>query len=151
MATTDSDTLPDAMREKASAVAGDARDMAHEKADETVGAARDRAQDELRSARSATDAAAEELPEGSLQAEALSQASGLLDTAVASLNDVDFDTLAQDVSHFARRNPLLFLGGAALAGFAAARFLKAGDGSTARRAPTQDPWSGHVVQRGDRS
>ena len=69
--------------------------------------------------------ASQNLRDGSPQARAFAQiADGLADAADAVRNR-DVNELAGDLTGFARRNPLAFLGGAALLGFAATRFAKA--------------------------
>ncbi len=69
--------------------------------------------------------AAGEMRSGSPQERTFGQiAEGLADMS-ETIQDRDVGQLAGDVSDFARRNPIAFLGGAALAGFAATRFVKA--------------------------
>ncbi len=96
-------------------------------------------------ARAATDA----YPEGSLQHRAGEQVAQSLDAAAKALREADMAAMAQNAAAFARRNPLLVLGGAAVAGFAAARFLKASDpapiASNIDHGP--DPWTGHLASR----
>lgn len=73
----------------------------------------------------------------------------LLDQITARLNDRPVEDMVADAAGFARRNPLLVLGGAALAGFAAARVVKsAGVSSRAQNDPA-DPWSGHLSRSED--
>ncbi len=50
-----------------------------------------------------------------------------LSDAANSMREADLDALQDDLTAFARRQPLLFFGGAALLGFAAARMLKASE------------------------
>ncbi|MEM9755508.1 MAG: hypothetical protein AAF914_05925 [Pseudomonadota bacterium] len=50
-----------------------------------------------------------------------------LSQAAQSIRETDLSHLADDVATFARRQPLLFFGGAALLGFAAGRMLKASE------------------------
>ncbi|MEY8838081.1 hypothetical protein AB9K41_03460, partial [Cribrihabitans sp. XS_ASV171] len=47
--------------------------------------------------------------------------------AASAVRDADFNSIQEDLTVFARRNPLLFFGGAALLGFVAARALKASE------------------------
>jgi hypothetical protein len=49
-----------------------------------------------------------------------------------SLRDRDLDGLLRDAESFARRQPALFIGAAALVGFLAVRFLKASDSVESR-------------------
>lgn len=50
-----------------------------------------------------------------------------LSEAARSIRDTDLNHLTDDLASFARRQPLLFFGGAALLGFAAGRMLKASE------------------------
>ena len=50
-----------------------------------------------------------------------------------SLRDRDLDGLLRDAESFARRQPAVFIGAAALVGFLAVRFLKASDSVESRR------------------
>ncbi|ETX28952.1 hypothetical protein [Roseivivax isoporae] len=70
-------------------------------------------------------AAAGELTPGSIQERGFDQMAGGLDSAADTVRDRDLGQLADDISGMARRNPIGFLGGAALLGFAATRFAKA--------------------------
>lgn len=79
-----------------------------------------------------------------LQDAALAQLGAQINVIAARLQDTSVDEMVDDVALFARRNPLLFLGGAALAGFAAARFLKSEAGSQTSEDDEFDPWSGHL-------
>ncbi|GGB30528.1 hypothetical protein [Allosediminivita pacifica] len=74
---------------------------------------------------SALRTAAQEMRSGSPQERTFGQVAESLAGASDALRDRDLGELAGDVSAFARRNPLGFLGGAALAGFAATRFAQA--------------------------
>lgn len=86
---------------------------------------------EMSGVASALRTAAEEMRSGSPQERTFGQiAEGLADASEAIRNK-DLSEMVQDVSAFARKNPLVFLGGAALIGFAATRFAKASG--------TQDP------------
>ncbi|WP_375261131.1 hypothetical protein [Palleronia sp.] len=69
--------------------------------------------------------AAQEMRSGSPQERTFGQIAESLADASDTIRDRDVGELASDVSRFARRNPLAFLGGAALAGFAVTRFAKA--------------------------
>ena len=70
----------------------------------------------------------------------------LVDQIAAHLRDRPVDELVADAAGFARRNPLLVLGGAALVGFAAARIVKSSGGSFTAQTGPVDPWSGHLSQ-----
>ena len=78
--------------------------------------------------------ASQDLRNGSAQERTLGQiANGLADASDA-LRDKDLGEIVQTISRIARQNPMLFLGGAAMFGFAASRFAKA---STSRVAGDQ--------------
>ncbi|QBF33308.1 hypothetical protein [Thalassococcus sp. S3] len=107
-------------------VAQDAASAASRQAE----AAKSVAAEELSGVASALRTAAEEMRSGSPQERTFGQiAEGLADASEAMRNK-DLGEMVHDVSAFARRNPLLFLGGAALIGFAATRFAKASDTGT---------------------
>ncbi|MEJ6395976.1 hypothetical protein V8J82_22165 [Gymnodinialimonas sp. 2305UL16-5] len=81
--------------------------------------------DEMSGVASALRHAADDLRNGSPQERTFGQiADGLADASEA-LRHKDLGAMVQDVSTFARRNPIAFLGAAALIGFAATRFVKA--------------------------
>ena len=92
----------------------------------------------------AAHAAAEELDGAGPVQDFLHQAGDAVDGAARRLQERSIPDLVDDVAGFARRNPLLFLGGAALAGFAAARFLSARSPEVEEYASDEDVWSGHL-------
>ncbi|OSP52956.1 hypothetical protein [Pseudoruegeria sp. SK021] len=97
--------------------------------------AQESAADEVSSVASALRTAAEELRHGSPQERTFSQlANGLADASEA-VRDKDLGEIVGDLNAFARRNPLIFLGGAALLGFAATRFAKASETPAQTRPP----------------
>lgn len=101
----------------------DASNAAREQSDK----AKSLVADEISSVSSALRTAAKEMRSGSPQERTFGQiAEGLADASDA-LRDKDLGTMVGDVSRFARSNPMVFLGGAALIGFAATRFAKASD------------------------
>ena len=141
--TTTADKSQD-MKDKAKAAASSAadqvrtgaQDLAHTASEEAANYA-DRAKgaaaDEVKGVSHALRAAADDLRSGSPQERTFSQfADGLADASDA-IRDKDLGEIVGTVTDFARRNPLTFLGGAALLGFAATRFVKssstAGSGS----------------------
>ncbi|MFN4156215.1 MAG: hypothetical protein ACK4HF_16330 [Paracoccaceae bacterium] len=100
--------------------------------------AKDGVADEVNDVASALRRASEELRGGSAQERTLGTlASGLAD-ASDQIRDKDLGQIVQMVSKVARENPMMFLGGAALLGFAASRYAKAsstsGAASTAPKA-----------------
>ncbi len=132
--------------------AGDLTDQARETADNAVqsattaattqaNAAKSSVADEVSSVASALRTAAEEMRSGSPQERTFGQiAEGLADASDA-LREKDLNTMVQDVTRFARKNPLVFLGGAALIGFAATRFAKASGDSNATTAEQQTSYT----------
>lgn len=98
-----------------------ARDRAYEEA-ETF---RNRAEDEVRTSAEAFREAASEAEGHPVQEQAMNQIAETMSHAADALRDVDIQSIPDDLSEFARRHPAIFLGGAALVGFALARFLKA--------------------------
>lgn len=92
-------------------------------------AAKSTAASEVDGIASAFRKAADELRDDSPQARTFRQ----LSTGLADFSDTirgkDFSELTRDVSTFARRNPVVFLGGAVLLGLAASRFAKASEHS----------------------
>jgi ElaB/YqjD/DUF883 family membrane-anchored ribosome-binding protein len=82
----------------------------------------------------------------------LNQAGEAVEDATNRLRERSIPDMVDDVSAFARRNPLLFLGGAALAGFAAARFLSASapkEDDPELIEADDDVWSGHLPESPD--
>ncbi|MFU1478240.1 hypothetical protein ACM25N_11255 [Roseovarius sp. C7] len=114
-------SVKDDMSKAAQSAAQSVQDEAAHYADRSKeGAAR-----EVRGVASALRTAADELRDGSPQERTFSQlADGLADVS-DTIRDKDLGEMVGGVNSFARRNPLLFLGGAALAGFAATRFARA--------------------------
>lgn len=143
----DTDNTLESAKQRASDMAADARDTAAASAREEAEKARGQAVDEIDDAASAAHAAEREFDDDSLQAAALRQIGAQISNVADQLRDKPVDAMVDDVAVFARRNPLLFLGGAAIVGFAAARFLKSGNGSEGRSAPvSEDPWAGHLPE-----
>ncbi|OBY27279.1 hypothetical protein [Leisingera sp. JC1] len=94
---------------------------------EATDAAQSQAAQEVEDTADAADAAASAFSPGSMQAKAASMVAGHLEDAAHRVRTLDIEQTVEDVSAFARRNPLLFLSAAAFAGFAATRFLKTHD------------------------
>lgn len=80
---------------------------------------------EVKDVANALRRASQDLRDGSAQERTLGQiANGLADASDA-LRDKDLGEIIAAVSAVARKNPMLFLGGAVVLGFAASRFAKA--------------------------
>ncbi|WP_309663735.1 hypothetical protein [Tabrizicola sp.] len=116
-----------------------ASDAAAQAAD-TAAALRDSAVERLDDARDALSEsgdrlaetlrrAAEEPVTGSMQARVLSAVAGGVSSAAHTLHDRSVSEMAADLRALARRHPGAFAAGAAVAGFALARFLRASAGS----------------------
>lgn len=135
MARTSQKSMTERMKDSATEAASDASNAAAEKARKEATAARDVAADETSKTADAAQAAADEFDAGSLQAKALEEVARQVDTLAQQIRNTDIDRVARRIGSAAQRNPLMFVAGAALAGFAATRFLKARDPerSTMRR------------------
>ncbi|MFQ6551811.1 hypothetical protein AAD018_005620 [Aestuariibius insulae] len=116
---------PDAAARK---IKDDAADVAKHTAQDAKGRVYDAKADvasEIGSAGLAAQDAASRMSPGSPQQRTLDEiARGLTDASTA-LHTKTIGELATDLSQFARRNPALFLSGAAVLGFAATRFARA--------------------------
>ena len=99
------------------------------------------AADQVQRAANAADAAASQLDPSSPQAQAVQQVADRIEDMAMKLRTADVRQVASQATDMARRNPLLFIGGAAIAGFAAARFLKARDPQMAAWDINDDPWT----------
>lgn len=136
--------LADQTKAAAADVAQDMKSAAAAQAD----AAKATVADEVSGVASALRTAASELRSGSPQERTFGQIAEALADASDGMREKDLGAMVEDVSNFARKNPLVFLGGAALLGFAATRFAKASDkprgnstmaGTTADTGPTTAP------------
>lgn len=90
---------------------------------------KDGAASEIDNISSALRSAAEKSREGSPQERTFGQAAEALADFSDTVRNKDLGQLLSEVNTFARRNPIAFLGGAALLGFAATRFAKASSSS----------------------
>ncbi len=116
----------------ASSVAADLRQAVSSKYDETVSEVKSQANDrkdgvadEAKNVATALRKAADDMRSGSAQERTLGQvASGIADASDA-LRDKDMGEILQSVTRVARNNPVLFMSGAMLLGFAASRYAKA--------------------------
>lgn len=115
--------LGETAKSEASAMAEKGKSAAYAKADEAKG----RGADEVERTAEQLRAAGREFGEGSYAYEAADYLATSLHDAADVLRSRDLNTMVDDVTQFARRNPGVFLGGAAMVGFFAARMLKASD------------------------
>lgn len=102
---------------------------------------KDGAASEMENISSALRSAADKSRAGSPQERTFGQAAEALADFSDMVRNKDLGEMLSDVNGFARRNPLAFLGGAALLGFAATRFAKASStpDSDASRSTMNDP------------
>ncbi|MFO6465750.1 hypothetical protein ACK8OR_15250 [Jannaschia sp. KMU-145] len=115
------------LTERAKAEASAAADRAKGMADAKVDEAKSYASGEIdRTAQQIRDAG-RQFGESSYQAQAADYLASNLSYAADAIRDKDLSSVADDLTQFARRNPAVFLGGAALLGFAAARLMKASE------------------------
>jgi len=138
-----SSNLADKARQHAAELGEQAQETVTQEAIAQAHSAQSAAAGKISEAANATEAAADQFDPGSPQAEAMRQVADQIEDVAAKLRDADVRQIANEATEYARRNPLLFLGGAALAGFAAARFLKARDPAPTHRAAgmSSDPWT----------
>ena len=116
-------SLREELRNDASTVTGSAKQRLHSELDSRKGIASTQA----KSISSALDAAAGELSDRpDWLRDAVRHGAQTLQSFADTIERKDSRQLASDVQQLARRNPATFLAGCALAGFAAARVLKAG-------------------------
>ena len=115
-----------------SSVAADLKQAASEKYDEAVTEVRAKADGaksnvagEVKDFSDVLRRASDELRDGSAQERTLGQISSSLADVSDQIRDKDLGEMVQMASKVARDNPILFLSGAALLGFAASRFAKA--------------------------
>ncbi|MFN7225198.1 MAG: hypothetical protein ACK4MS_14375 [Paracoccaceae bacterium] len=113
-------------------VASDIKEAAVSKFDDAMtevrsraGNAKDGVADEVKDVAAALRRASEDLRGGSAQERTLGTIASSLADVSDQIRDKDLGQIAQMVSKVARENPILFLGGAALLGFAASRYAKA--------------------------
>lgn len=127
---------PDELKKKAKSVSNDLESSARDTAQDAADAVRDEAgrraesaksgvADEVSDVASALRKAADDMRNGSPQERTFGQIAGGLADVSDNIRDKDLGEMAGELSSFAKRNPMLFLGGVALAGFAATRFATA--------------------------
>jgi len=109
--------------------------------------------DEVNDVARALRRASEDLRGGSAQERTLGQISSGLADASDMIRDKDLGEIVQMASKVARGNPVLFLGGAALLGFAISRFAKASadhaNGSAATKVADQKAQIDAFVDEGN--
>ena len=117
------------LRDAAQSTLEEARSTASEKAEETE----DLAAGELARTAQGLHAAADNMEGSPFQQDLLREAADGLKQIARAVEGKNIGTLAGDLADFGRRNPVAYLGGAALVGFALARFARASTpaGSTA--------------------
>ncbi len=113
------------LRDEVMDTARNVRDTAVEEGTARAEGAKKSLADEVSSVGKALRKASDELRDGSPQERAFSQVAETVAEFADSVRNKDLGEMFNDVNHFARRNPAVFLGGAALLGFAAARMAKA--------------------------
>ncbi|MDG4647806.1 hypothetical protein P6F26_05075 [Roseibacterium sp. SDUM158017] len=104
-------------------------DTAKERVAEEAQNARDAASETAREKADRLREAGEAFEEDSFARHAADQFAEQLGAAARTVRDADLAHVADDVTDFARRQPLVFFGGAAVLGFLAARMLKASERS----------------------
>lgn len=121
-----SDTVSGAAEDLKNKASGAAESAKAEAAGRAEGAKSSIA-DEISGVASAFKTASGEFEGGSTQSRAFNQFADGLNSASEALRQKDLGEVVTDLNTFARNNPLAFLGGAALLGFAATRFAKASE------------------------
>lgn len=135
------DSLTQDVKTKAHELGNDAKDAVYSEAERAASDLRDQTADKVTNAANAAEAAAAEFGDDSLQARAAQQVADQVEGLATRLRSADLNTMTRDVSRFARNNPALFIGGAALLGLAATRFLKArGPDHAGYSSGPSDPW-----------
>jgi hypothetical protein len=100
-------------------------DEAKSAAAEKVGEATEQAAGELARTARGLEAAAEEMQGSPLQQDLLREAADGLKQIAHAVEGKSLGAMAAELSEFGRQNPVAYLGGAALVGFALARFARA--------------------------
>jgi hypothetical protein len=109
------------LREAAVSGLDDAKSAATEKAGEVKA----QAADEIARTARGLEAAAEEMEGSPLQQDLLREAADGLKQIAHAVEGKSLGRMAAELSEFGRQNPVAYLGGAALVGFALARFARA--------------------------
>ncbi len=147
-------SIRDDAEEKVRNIGKTVADEAHARAD----SAKQDVADEISSVSSALRRAQDELRDGSPQERTFGAMAGAMADLADTVRGKDLGELAGDLSAFARRNPVAFLGGAALLGFAGVRMAKASararsadDRSEAEAYHPAAPAQTHINQAGGAS
>jgi hypothetical protein len=111
--------------------AGESYQAAKEEVTHRAEGAKSSIADELSGMSEALRHASEELRDNSTSRHAFGWVADSLNDASQAIRSRETSQLMSDIGGFARRNPALFLGGAALVGFAISRFAKASSRSHA--------------------
>jgi len=114
------------LRDAAQSKIEDAKSAAMEKTDQVKG----KAADEIDRTAHGLEAAAEEMEGSPLQQDLLREAADGLKQIARAVQGKSVGEMVSGLSDFGRQNPLAYLGGAALAGFALARFARASSSGT---------------------
>lgn len=123
----------DDLRRDAKETVREVKDSAINEAQSRADAAKEGVAEEISSVSKALRHASEELRRGSPQERTFGYMAGAIADLADTVRDKDMGEMVDDLSDFARRNPVAFLGGAALLGFAGVRMAKA-----SRRARAED-------------
>lgn len=115
------------LKSRAKAEASKLADEARATADARVEDVKHEATDRIHETAANIRSAGREFGQDSYQAQAADYLADNLMEAADRIRAQDLDSVAREATAFARRNPAVVLGGAALLGFAAARLLKASD------------------------
>jgi hypothetical protein len=133
MSTSKSNTPSTAgVRDAAADTAATLRDTVHDAAgkmsaevSDAADKARSGAAQEVKDMADALHSAADQLDEGTSQRRIMDKLAGNLDHLSDALHDKSLGDMMGQLNDLARRNPLMFLGGAAMLGFAATRLATA--------------------------
>jgi hypothetical protein len=128
-------------RDHANELGAQAKAAATQEAVAQADTAKQAAADKVQQAANAAGAAASQLDSSSPQAQAVQHVAERIEDVAMKLRHADVRELAGQATDMARRNPMLFIGGAAVAGFAAARFLKARGPEPMTQSIGDDPWA----------
>ena len=122
--TTTSSTNKDTMADKARAAASSVKTQAGEEIEARAAQTQEDIAAEVSGTADALRKAASEVRDGSPQGSAFSYAAERLADVSDSIRGQDLGQTLETVTHYARRHPIAFLGGAVALGMAAGRFAK---------------------------